>query len=162
MLKAFGSRKILTQTPYFKLMEELICTKEIQSLKEYTHHKKTTRFQHCLNVSYYNYVICRRFGLDAYAAARAGLLHDLFFYDSTAYKKHRGHKHLRKHPLVAAENAQQFGLSPLELDIVKKHMFPITSALPKYRETVVIIFVDKYCALLEYFRPVVRKMFKCA
>lgn len=41
----------------------------------------TSRFQHSLNVSYYSFIICRKFGLDAYSAARAGLLHDLYYYD---------------------------------------------------------------------------------
>ena len=43
-----------------------------------------------------------------------------------------------------------FELSPLEMDIIEKHMFPITRKLPKYKETVIIILVDKYCALAEH------------
>ena len=66
---------------YFETISDLIDTKEVQDLKKCSQHLATSRFQHSLNVSYYSFLICRKFGLDAYSAARAGLLHDLYYYD---------------------------------------------------------------------------------
>jgi uncharacterized protein len=147
MVKAVGSRKNLKNEVYYTYVEDIIDSVEIQDLKNYTHHMCTTRFQHSVNVSYYNYKVCHWFGLDEKAGARAGLLHDLYFY-STNNKPSK--EHLKMHPLTALRNASEtFELSPLEMDIIEKHMFPITKKFPKYKETVVIILVDKYCALAE-------------
>ena len=66
---------------YFDTISDLIDTQEVQALKKCSQHMATSRFQHSLNVSYYSFIICRKFGLDAYSAARAGLLHDLYYYD---------------------------------------------------------------------------------
>ena len=44
---------------------------------------------------------------------------------------------------------ENFEITELEKDIIVKHMFPLNIALPRYRETVVIILVDKYCGLIE-------------
>jgi uncharacterized protein len=38
----------------------------------------------------------------------------------------------------------------VERDIILKHMFPITRELPRYKETYVIVLVDKYCAVAEH------------
>ena len=82
MLKAILSRKDLTQEQeFFGCVEDLLNDENVLRLKNFKHHYGATRFQHCLNVSYYNFLLCRFFGLDARAAARGGMLHDLFFYN---------------------------------------------------------------------------------
>lgn len=51
---------------------------------------------------------------------------------------------------TALANAQKyFDITPVEADIIEKHMFPMNIALPKYKETVVIIMVDKICGAWE-------------
>lgn len=148
MIKAIGSKKDLRNEVYYTYIEDIIDTEEFQNLKKYTHHMCTTRFQHSLNVSYYNYKVCHWFGLNEKAGARAGLLHDLYFYSTN---NRPSKEHLKNHPKIALQNASQvFNLTPLEMDIIEKHMFPITKKFPKYKETVVIILVDKYCALAEH------------
>ena len=82
MLHATGSKKELTARTYYVLVSDLLEHDEVQRLKQFRHHVHTTRFQHSLNVSYYSYWLCRRFHWDAVSAARAGLLHDLYFYES--------------------------------------------------------------------------------
>lgn len=63
------------------------------------------------------------------------------------------------HPVLAAENAREvFDVSLLEHDIIVKHMWPMTFKLPKYKESYVIVFVDKYCALLEVMSPKYQKI----
>jgi uncharacterized protein len=148
MIKAVGSRKDLKCDIYYEYIRDIFESEEFQSLKNFTHHFCTTRFQHSVNVSYYNYRVCHFFGLDERAGARAGLLHDLYFY-STNNKPSK--VHLRSHPLTALQNANQnFELSPMEKDIISKHMYPLTKERPKYKETYVIVFVDKYCAIAEH------------
>lgn len=163
MLKAIGSKKDLEDKDavYYCLVADLLESDVVQKMKEFTHHGDTTCFQHCLNVSYYNYRLCGFFSLNQRAAARAGLLHDLFLYDWHTHKPEKGKLlHGFTHPGEALKNAKEnFYISELESDIIEKHMFPLTiTALPKYRETLVIVLVDKYCGLLETVIPRLRKV----
>lgn len=161
MLKAIGSRKELTDNSFYDCISDIVNCNELDKLKEIRHHISTTRFQHCLNVSYYSYLICRKFSLDARSAARGGLLHDLFYYNRKEYNTHKlkGQiSHSLMHSYMAAENAAKvIEMSELERDIIEKHMWPVTRKLPKYKESYIITFVDKYCAILEYFVPKIRK-----
>lgn len=161
MLKAICSKKNLKEHLYFKAVEDIIYSDEIQQLKNFQHHLSTTRFQHSLNVSYYNYLFCKKFNFNARAAARAGLLHDLFFYNRKEYIRKTGEKrHIGRHPQIALQNASsRFEINHIEKDIILKHMWPFTLALPKYKETYVIILIDKYCAIIEFFAPYL-SMFK--
>lgn len=154
-LKATGSHKNLTESEYYTVIADLLEREEIQNLKKFRHHIMTNRFQHCLNVSYYNYQLCRLFRLDAESAARAGLLHDLYFYDTKAYTSQKpAVRHSKHHPEIALKNAQKLlDLNPKERDMIENHMFPMTFAFPKYAETYLITLVDKYCAVIEFVLP---------
>ena len=84
MLKAILSKKNLSENAeFYGCIRDLLADESVERLKEYSHHLGTSRFQHCLNVSYYNFLICRKLGLNARSGARAGLLHD---FSSTADK----------------------------------------------------------------------------
>jgi uncharacterized protein len=88
-------------------------------------------------------------GFDYRSAARGGLLHDFFLYDWHIGKPYRG-LHGFIHPYIALENANQyFCLNELEKDVIQKHMWPLTIRLPRYKETFVVLLVDKYCATKE-------------
>ena len=121
----------------------------VAEMKRYPQHGVTSCSAHCLRVAYGNYIICKRLGLDYRSAARAGMLHDLFLYDW--HVPDRSHKwHGLIHAKIALENARRyFSLNPKECDMIRKHMFPLNLALPRYKETVVIVLVDKYCSLTE-------------
>lgn len=140
---------------FYDLIADLIASQEVQGLKNYRHHIMTTRFQHCLNVSYYNYKICRFFKLDADSAAVAGLLHDLYYYDTKEYTSQKPEiKHSRNHPQRALQNAEKIiPLNDRERDMISKHMWPVTLARPRYAETYLITLVDKYCAMIEFVLP---------
>lgn len=161
MLKAICSHKELTDSIFYCCIDDIIGAPEVERLKTITHHITTTRFQHCLNVSYYCYQVCRALHLDARSAARAGLLHDLFYYDRKEYNSHKSKNqpsHSKKHSDIAVHNAERLTeINPMERDIIEKHMFPMTLSLPKYKETYIITFVDKYCAILEFCVPRVQK-----
>ena len=161
MLKAICSSKELTNNSYYACISDIIGSKQVQELKSITHHISTTRFQHCVNVSYYGFIICRKLKLDARSAARAGLMHDMFYYDRKEFNSSRAKGQLRHsamHSLVASENAALLtDISEKERDMIEKHMWPMTRPKPCYKETYIITFVDKYCAVLEFCVPKVKK-----
>ena len=159
MLKAILSKKELTeQSEYYACVRDLLNSRGVQQLREHTHHIGTSRFQHSLNVSYYNYCLCRFFKLDARAAARAGLLHDLFFYDRKTHEKIRN-GHCAEHANIALYNASMlYPLSELESDMILNHMWPMTPHLPRHPETFMITIVDKFCATMELSEHILRKL----
>ena len=159
MLKAIGSRVDLTnddKLDYFNLVSDLLENEVVLRMKKFTHHGSTTCFQHCLNVSYYNYRICRLFSWNTRAAARAGLLHDLFLYDW--HEKNKGHSlHGFKHPYFALRNASRdFSLNDIEKNVIVRHMFPLTPIPPKCREAWIVCMADKYCSARETMYTVKR------
>lgn len=137
---------------FFSYVGELISTEEVQSMKNYEQHLEIDRLQHVLGVSYISYKICKKLGWDHKSAARAGIMHDLVYYDwrdGVTGGWHRLHGY--KHPRLAAMNATELcnDLNKIEYDAIIKHMWPLTVSLPKYKEGYVIIFADKYCATRE-------------
>ncbi len=152
LLKAVLSKKDLTQIPeYYGYVSDLLCDRNIRHLADYSHHCGTTRLQHSLNVSYYNYKLCRLFKLDAKAGARAGLFHDLFFYNCHEHtKEHIERWHIVRHPKIAFYNTcELYPVSIKESDMILNHMWPLTPRFPRYREGYVITLVDKFCAVAE-------------
>ena len=153
------------ESNFYDCIKDILDSEEILKLKNITHHISTTRFQHCLNVAYYNWLICQKFGFDARSAARAGLLHDLFYYDRKDYNRNKklngsSVSHSEYHSKTALENARKIAvINDCEADIIEKHMWPVTKSRPRYKESYVIVFVDKYCAVLEYFIPKFKRRF---
>lgn len=138
---------------YLALVQDLLQTSAVQRLADFTQHHYTNRLAHSLSVSYLSYQLAKRQHLDYRACARAGLLHDLFYYDWRTTKFSTG-THAYIHPRVALRNAQHLTtLSAREEDIIIKHMFGATLALPKYRESWLVSFVDDYVAVKEVSVP---------
>lgn len=138
---------------YVELISDLIDTDEVQKLATYTHHHNSDRLQHSLSVSFDSYRIAKKLHLDYRSVARAGLLHDLFYYDWRTTKFDLG-SHAFIHPRVALRNAEKLTpLNDMEKDIILKHMFGATLALPKYRESLLVSLVDDYEAEREFFAP---------
>lgn len=150
MLKAILSKKdLMNIQEYYTCVNDLLNSPEVKKLREFGHHLGTTRFQHSLNVSYYNFLLCRKLHLNARSAARAGLLHDLFFYDRKSHEKVL-RSHAEEHASVALYNASlAFPISELEGDMIVNHMWPMTPRIPRHRETFIITLVDKFCACAE-------------
>lgn len=162
MLKATGSNKELTETAFYDHIQDILCSPELRRLRDFTHHHYTTRYQHSVNVAYYSYLVCRLLRLDHRSASRAGLMHDLFYYNRKEYNCSRlkgQPSHSRFHSSEATANAGKIAeLSMLEKDIIRKHMWPATKELPSYKESYVVSFVDKYCAVLEVVAPQLEKL----
>ena len=123
----------------------------VQKMKLYKQHYDTSCFEHCKNVAYYSYLLCKKYHLDYVSVARAGMLHDLFLYDWRLRQDGRKGLHAFTHPKTALTNATKlFTLNKKEKDIILKHMWPVTFFhFPKYKESYIITLVDKYCAIQE-------------
>lgn len=139
---------------YLNCVGDLLYSPQVQSMQDIHHHPGTSCFDHSVFVSYVAFRLARRWGLDWRAAARAGLLHDLYLYDPRA----RTHAQDRyqglqcfAHPREALKNAWALcgTLTPKEENIILTHMWPLSRKMPRYREAFVVNLADKLCATLE-------------
>lgn len=133
---------------YLDEVQNILDDQEFLSLSQYVHHQWTNRLMHSLNVSYLSWLIARKLGCDAKAAARAGLLHDFCPYDF-GKKTPTGEHQAFFHPKAAASNSlQKFEISQRELNAILSHMFPL-GPVPRNKEAWIITFADKVCATME-------------
>ena len=143
---------------FISCIHDLIDKEDVQNLKDYTQHFQTTRFQHSLNVSYYAFLAAKKLHLDAYSTARAGLLHDLYFYDWRNEDRPEG-RHCSLHPQLALLNARKnCEVNHIMEDAIVHHMWPMTLEMPKTKEGWLIQAVDKYCAVSEILLQSGRKV----
>lgn len=137
---------------FFDCIGDLENTEIVQSMNKYIHHGEVTCLDHTMNVSYLSFKICKRFNLDYRSAARGGLLHDFYLYDWHIPGSHTG-LHGFNHSAISLENAEKyFTLNKREKDIILKHMWPLTYKLPRYKESFIVLTVDKYCSASEIFQ----------
>ncbi|GAF39678.1 HD family hydrolase [Agrilactobacillus composti DSM 18527 = JCM 14202] len=66
---------------YVALVSDLLQRDEVLKLAEFTQHYYSNRLEHSIHVSYRSYLLGKKLNLNTRALARAGLLHDLFYYD---------------------------------------------------------------------------------
>lgn len=145
---------------YKECIADIIKNETVLRMDNYIQHGSITTLEHCIHVSYYSFMLCRYYELDYRSAARAALLHDLFLYDWHE-KRPKAGWHAFTHALCALKNAEiEFSLNKKEKDIIKKHMWPVNIRLPRYRETLIVSFVDKYCACIEAASQLRRKKIK--
>ncbi|MEY8441274.1 HD domain-containing protein [Lactobacillaceae bacterium 24-114] len=143
---------------YVAIVDDLLAQPAVQKLAQYTQHHHSNRLQHSIAVSFDSYRIAKRMHLDYRSVARAGLLHDLFYYDWRTTKFDLG-THAFIHPRVALRNAEKITtLNAKEKDIILKHMFGATLALPKYAESWIVSLVDDFEAEQEFFSPIRAKL----
>ena len=142
---------------YMEMVEPIINHPEIQSMSAYIHHGKTNCLTHSIHVSYKSYTLALKLGLDEKAMARAGLFHDFYLYD-WHHKDNRKGLHGFSHARASLANAEKyFDVNEMEKDIIKKHMWPLNPKLPKFKESVLFMLVDRYCSILETFHlPVIK------
>lgn len=135
---------------YLELVEDLLSNEAVLKLEGIKHHYITNRLEHSLGVSYRSFKLAKRFNLDCSAVARAGLLHDLFFYESCDKNAVGGKGHNYEHPRIALKNALEItDLNEKEKDIILKHMFGATFDVPKYAESWIVTLMDKQSSLIE-------------
>ena len=121
-----------------------------QDMKQYIQHGKITTYDHCMDVAKTSYKLgaALRMKVHEKELVRGAFLHDYFLYD---WHHHDKPWHGYTHPSTAAENADRdFDATPLEREIIRSHMWPLTlRTLPKSREAVLVCIADKICSLKE-------------
>jgi len=139
---------------FHNIVRDIYEHSEFRKLKGFYHHNSSI-YEHAMAVSYLSYKICKVLGLDYHSAARGAMMHDFFLYD---WRNHdepdlpRETFHGPAHPKIALANAQKhFSLNPIERDIIIKHMWPLTPVPPRFRESFVVTFADKYLSSKEFF-----------
>ena len=144
------SKHDLNTAAFLQCVGSLLETQEVGSMKKWRHHFSITCYQHSLFVSYMAFRLARRLHWDYRAAARAGLLHELYLYDPADASAHPGNQCL-DHPEFALRNASALcpDLSVKEKNAIVSHMFPLAVHLPRCREALVVNIADKVCATME-------------
>lgn len=137
---------------YMSYIGDLFITPEVQALDDIVHHHISTRLQHSLRVSYVSYLTALSKGLDAKSCARAGLLHDLFYFKPKDVSFKRGSKFV--HPRVALMNAHKLTeINYTEADIIVHHMWltGMSTAfdIPRTKEGRMVSMIDKQVAQFE-------------
>ena len=135
---------------------DILSSRNFYKTREYLQHGNMTVNNHCMDVAKYSleisdklHIRCNRRDL-----IRGALLHDNFLYDWHD-AEHSGLRNLHGfyHPGIALRNAQkEYELSPVEQDIIKKHMWPLTVVPPMCREAWIVTTADKWCSLMETIR----------
>lgn len=132
--------------------QELLGSEQVRMMGRWNHHGPITTLDHSLFVAYLSFRAAKALGLDELAAARGGLLHDLYLYDSKDKSAHPGWQCF-DHPRAAARNAEGLTrLSAKERNIILSHMWPLGGQLPRSREAWLVDLVDTFCAGLELLR----------
>lgn len=142
--------KIHNNKDFNEIIYDIKNNDTVMQMKNYRQHYNTSCYNHCLYVSYYTYLLCKKFHLDYISATRAAMLHDLFLYDWHKKNNRKGF-HALTHPKSALINASSiFELNDIEKDIILKHMWPVTFFyFPKYKESFIITLTDKFSAIIE-------------
>ena len=144
---------------FYDTLEELCRQSRLLESHRYIQHGATSVFRHSVSVAYFSYYLALKMNapVDIHSLIRGALLHDYFLYDWHIPDENRP-LHGRYHPSAALKNAEEdFELSDMERDIIKKHMFPLTLTPPAYKESLLVCLVDKACSIYEIFS---RKTYK--
>lgn len=141
-------------TEYLALVGDILAHPSVSQMHQYIQHGDTSCLVHSVHVSYLSYVFCKRHGMDTRSVARAGLLHDLFLYDWHLHHRAKGERpHGLEHPKKALMNARAaFSLTEKEENIILRHMWPLTLTPPRYAEAYVVVWMDKFCTVMEVLR----------
>jgi len=138
---------------YYDAVGDILHHEEFLKLKDFFHHNSSI-YHHVHDVAYLSYRISKYLKLDYRSTARGALLHDFFLYD---WRNHdvpdlpREKFHGLEHPKIAVANAKKhFSINEIEEDIIKKHMWPLTIVPPKYKESYIVSFADKYLSSREF------------
>ena len=153
------NRRFEEDKEYMSYVSDLLKNKEVQQLKEYPHHYYNNRLAHSIAVSYYSYLVAKKLRANKASVARAGLLHDMYYYNREEAKEVlNGRSHNATHPQIAIKNAERItSLTSKEKDIIGSHMWGATKRRPRYKESYIVTMVDKYCAMSDLCLPIRRK-----
>ena len=66
---------------FIEITKDLLTNEKVKEMKNYRQHYDISTYEHCLNVAYISYRVCKKLKWDYKSMARAAVLHDLFLYD---------------------------------------------------------------------------------
>ncbi len=143
-------KKVLQQE-FYTIVQDILKNNEFKELDNEYHHG-ITRYTHSIRVAKSSYYMAKKMHLKNYEeVTRAALLHDFFLREELVDIK--GIQVAFNHPLKACENSMKyFEISDLQKNIIESHMFPLTTKMPKYKESWLVSFIDKMVALYECAR----------
>lgn len=134
---------------YYEDMKDLIISNPICSMKKFRQHGSVDCLSHSILVSYLSYLIAYKYNLDYVSAGRAGLLHDLFLYDTKKDLSIMPY-HLVTHASIALKNAlENFALNDKEKNIIESHMWPLGNVVPGTKEAFLVNLMDKLSMVIE-------------
>ena len=138
-----------------EVVKEIINNDSFKKMKEIKQHRFTNCYNHSINVATKCFIYAKKknIKIDLKSLVRGALLHDFYLYDWRENKR-KYKSHAFTHPSIALNNAiKEFGeLSKIEKDIILSHMWPVTFfRFPKYKESFLVCFSDKICAIKEFF-----------
>lgn len=132
---------------------DILSSSNFNRTKGYIQHGNVTVNAHVMNVARYSLAFSERLHIrcNKRELIRGALLHDYFLYDWHIPDKVNPHRlHGFYHPGAALRNASRdYELTEREMDIIKKHMWPLTVTPPSYREGWIVTAADKWCSLME-------------
>ena len=139
---------------YYSIINEILKNEEFQKRKNFMHHGNLSVYDHSLAVSKLSYTLAKRLKKDYKSAAIGGLLHDFYVnpWKEIKEKQKLLKKHGFTHALDAKNNAKLYFPNLLNKkveNIIERHMFPLNVILPKYIESWIVTFVDKYVSMVE-------------
>ena len=153
---SYGGTRTEIEKEFSDQIKDLMENDAVLALDGFNQHINTSRLSHSLNVSYYSFRLSKIFGFNAYLAARAGLMHDLFLYDWRQEKKEEHHAFA--HPKEALKTANSITkVSPIEENAILSHMWPLSKIRPIYAEAFAVNIADKLCCALEVCVGITRK-----
>ena len=107
--------------------------------------------KHSIEVAQLTGLLAGELGLDVKMAKRAGLLHDLYYYDwKTDDERPIEGNHAKIHPIIALENAKMLTQTNSTIDdAILHHMWPLKTTRPNTSVGWIIQAIDKFCAITE-------------
>lgn len=136
--------------------EPLLKEGRLEKCKNFIQHSDISVYQHCCHVAYVSCVLCMKMGIHVSwnEMIRGALLHDYFLYDwHDPSRPAVDFRHAFGHPTLAMRNAlADYKLTRKEMQIIQRHMFPLTPIPPTCREGWIIVLADKICTILEVLR----------
>ena len=146
----------MDEKEFWRAVRDVVRSEEYRKMRSYRHHIKGSVYDHSIKTAWLCWQHHRRFGtkIDLDSFVRGALLHDYYLYDWHDFP-HRRHRlsHGFTHPARALQNASEKypDLTPMERDMILRHMFPLTPIPPRTKAGWLLCFYDKIAAVSDYF-----------
>ncbi len=144
-------------TKYIKKLptgDDILKSSRFEKAKNVTHHKKTSVAEHSKKTAEYGTRICQwlerhNVNVNEEDVVRACLLHDIAMTDdrvhsSVSWKK--AYRHPKRGMQIAEE---EYKANDVQLNAIRRHMWPICIIPPKSIEGWVVVAADKCCSIWE-------------